>query len=101
MAGIMSFAILPSVIMPALKKSPALVERILAVLQYSPPFGAAEAMVQTDGDVREGWGIIPAENRPAFLASLDADQRARLFDENDQLLPEEAAPLESTPVSAI
>jgi len=58
MAGIMSLAILPSVVGPALKKNPLLVDKILGVLRYSPPFGAAAAMVRTDTAAFYGMALI-------------------------------------------
>lgn len=70
-------------------------------------------VVMTDQDVRETWPEIEsdpdaedkvkslAENKAAFLASLEPDQVARLFDADGNLIPEVAPdPLESTPVTA-
>lgn len=68
-------------------------------------------VVMTDQDVRDTYPLIEADkdaedpaaslagNRANFLADLDAEQVARLFDADGNLLPEVAEdPLESTPV---
>ena len=42
---IMTLAILPSLVAPRIAKNPATVSAIVLRLQYTPPFGAAEAMI--------------------------------------------------------
>lgn len=69
-------------------------------------------VVMTDEDVRDIWPALEPdedatdkaksleENRTAFLESLDMEQRARLFDENGNLVPvERDAPLDPSPAT--
>lgn len=50
------------------------------------------AIEVTDDEVRETWPGLTVDERPLFIASLPADQQARLFVDGD--LVTEAAPLD-------
>src|SRR5471030_849240 len=56
----------PSLLLPVLKKNPAIVSASLAALRYTPPFGAAAAMVRTDAGALLGLGtaLVALERRP-------------------------------------
>ena len=45
---IMTLAFLPSVVAPLIKKNPAIVSAVVQRLRYTPPFGAAAAMIHPD-----------------------------------------------------
>jgi hypothetical protein len=53
---IISLAILPSLVAPALKKHPEWVPGLLRVLSFTAPFGAASAMVRTGMEAL--WGLL-------------------------------------------
>src|SRR5471030_375809 len=48
----------PSLLLPVLKKNPAIVSASLAALRYTLPFGAAAAMVRTDAGALLGLGSV-------------------------------------------
>ena len=48
MVLVMMLAILPSVVAPLIEKNPAIVAAVVQRLQYTPPFGAAAAMIHPD-----------------------------------------------------
>ncbi|MEO8593719.1 MAG: hypothetical protein ABI759_10375 [Candidatus Solibacter sp.] len=56
--GIMLLGILPSVVGPSLGKKPELVAALMRPLRYTPPFGAAAAMIHPDAAGVYGLGII-------------------------------------------
>jgi hypothetical protein len=58
LAVIFAVSMGPSLMVPALKKNPAIVPATLGVLRYTPPFGAAAAMVRTDAGALLGLGSI-------------------------------------------
>jgi hypothetical protein len=58
LAVILTFSIGPSLLLPALKKNPAIGPAVLGVLRYTPPFGAAAAMVRTDAGALLGLASI-------------------------------------------
>ena len=58
LVGFMALAFLPSVILPMLAKRPALISAIVQRLQFTPPFGAAAAMIHPDAAGLTGLGII-------------------------------------------
>jgi len=60
MGLIMAVSLLPGVLVPVLKKNPALVSASLAVLRYTPPFGAAAAMTHEGWAALNGLGLIVA-----------------------------------------
>jgi hypothetical protein len=67
--AIMSIAMLPSLLAPMLKRNPELQDRILAVLRFTPPFAAADAMTASGAAVYYGlaltaWWFV------AFVAAL-------------------------------
>ncbi len=57
---IMSLAFLPSVATPLMKKNPAILPAVVQRLQYTPPFGAAAAMIHPDAAGVYGLAIIVA-----------------------------------------
>lgn len=60
MGLIMSMAFLPSVIIPMLEKHEAVVAAIGARLQYTPPFGAAAALIHPDAAGLRGLAVLAA-----------------------------------------
>jgi hypothetical protein len=55
---VMSLSLAPGTLTPILKKNPALMREGLAVLRYTPPFGAAAAMIHQRADALLGLGLI-------------------------------------------
>jgi hypothetical protein len=76
---ILSISMGPSLLVPAFKKNPDLGRKTVGVLSYTPPFGAAAAMVRTDSGAALGlgsvllWGVgltavlVTLERRPQRL----------------------------------
>jgi hypothetical protein len=58
LAVILTLSMGPSLLMPWLQKNAAIVSAMLGVLRYTPPFGAAAAMVRTDAGAMLGLGNI-------------------------------------------
>jgi hypothetical protein len=57
---IMTLAFLPSMAAPVIKKNPAIVAAVVQRLQYTPPFGAAAAMIHPDLTGAYGLATIVA-----------------------------------------
>ena len=55
---IMSMSFLPSMLIPEAQKHPALIAAITQRLQYTPPFGAAAAMIHPDVAGLAGLGVV-------------------------------------------
>ncbi len=53
----------------------------------------------TDDDIRDAWSSVKAEDRPALVSQMSDEQRARLLDENGELI-RDAAPLDSSLATA-
>ena len=64
---IMSLAFLPSVAAPLMKKNPAILPAVVQRLQYTPPFGAAAAMIHPDAA-----GVYGLATILAWIAGLAA-----------------------------
>src|ERR1035437_3987389 len=60
MGLIMALAFLPSAVAPLIKKNPTIVSTVVQRLQYTPPFGAAAAMIHPDAAGVRGLGVIVA-----------------------------------------
>jgi len=58
--AVMCLSLVPGTLAPVLKKNPALLPGILAVLRYTPPFGAAAAMTHVGADAALGLGLVAA-----------------------------------------
>lgn len=59
LGGVMSLALLPA-LAPNLKKHPQLVAPVLRILHYTPPYGAASAMVRPGVEALLGLAVIAA-----------------------------------------
>ena len=70
---ILALSLVPGTLMPMLKKNPALAAGSLAVLRYTPPFGAAAAMTHQGPRAFLGMGLIAlwAVGLAAVLAALE------------------------------
>jgi hypothetical protein len=55
---IMALCFLPSILAPALSKNPALAGKAVAVLSYTPAFGAGSLMTRTDSGALHGLALI-------------------------------------------
>jgi hypothetical protein len=53
---IMSVSMLPSLLIPLLRHNPGLTDRVLAVLRFTPPFAAADAI--TASGTQAYWGLL-------------------------------------------
>jgi len=58
LAAILSLSIGPSLLMPVFQRNPAIGQSILGVLAYTPPFGAAAAMVRSGSPAVLGLGLM-------------------------------------------
>jgi hypothetical protein len=58
MVAIIALSVLPGTLASALRKNPALGDRILAVLQWTPPFGAAAAMTADGASAFYGLALV-------------------------------------------
>jgi hypothetical protein len=66
---IMSVSMLPSVLVPMLRHNPELTDRILAVLRFTPPFAAADAITAPGTQAYYGLLLVAAWS-VAFIAAL-------------------------------
>ena len=66
---ILSISMLPGVLMPMLRHNPELTDRILAVLRFTPPFGAADAITASGTQAYSGLLLVAAWFI-AFMAAL-------------------------------
>jgi hypothetical protein len=74
LVAILTFSVLPGTLFPLLDRNPALRREFLAVLRYSPPFGAATAMAGPLGKALPGF-LILALWVTVFLAIVMALER--------------------------
>ena len=91
LVAIMSLSAGPSLVVPAFQKNPELGRKTVRALSYTPPFGAAAAMVRTDSGAVVGlgtivwWGLglgaalVALERRPPRVRVV-AEQAAMTFD---------------------
>jgi hypothetical protein len=66
---VLSISMLPGLAAPAFKNNPALMDRILAVLRFSPPFAAADAITSSGAQAYAGL-LLVAGWFLAFMAAL-------------------------------
>jgi hypothetical protein len=73
LAGVMLLGLLPAAVGPSLKKHPEWFAPILRVLHYTPPFGAASAMLYPGMEAFQGIGVIVMWllAMAAFLVALE------------------------------
>ena len=66
---VMGVSMLPSVLEPVLRRNPALLERVLAVLRFTPPFAAADAITASGPRAYSGLLLVLGWFA-AFMAAL-------------------------------
>ncbi len=73
MAGVMCLGLMPALAAPSLKKHPHLLAPLLRVLQFTPPYGAASAMVRPGAYAFHGLAVIVVWllALAAFLVALE------------------------------
>ncbi len=78
---IMSVSMLPSILIPLLRHNPALTDRILAVLRFTPPFAAADAITasgtQAYCGIVAGGGLVRGIHVGAGLGGKESLPRPR------------------------
>jgi hypothetical protein len=55
---VMTLSLAPGTLTPLVRKNPGMLHQIVAVLRYTPPFGAAAAMTHSGGQAAFGLGTI-------------------------------------------
>ncbi len=67
--SVMAFSALPGILLPTLRHNPVLIDRILAVLRFTPPFAAADAITASGADAYYGL-LLTAVWLVIFIAAL-------------------------------
>jgi hypothetical protein len=60
MAAVILFSFIPGLLAPAMQKNPRVLDAVLAVLRFTPPFGAADAMTRSGVDALYGLLVLIA-----------------------------------------